>query len=465
MVHSDDTDTARQRLNSFLAHRALDTGKGVAHHMPVEVYVQVASACNLDCYMCSEHLRPPGKRHGRDVEALPLELWDRIVAEVFPYSSRVNIGLGGEPMISPHFLHYIETAHAAGQEVSLVTNGTRINRDAVAETLARCVSFMQISLDGATRETYERIRLGSHWGKIRANLEMLNRYRMAHPPERRTHVTFCFVLMKSNVHELAEFVRFAREFHADRVHAQHVIPVTEEGKHESLFDEQERYDRYLAEAEQVGRELGMELSLPRAYGTPAGASSVEPAMHPPAGAPAAPLAPARIPCHMPTMTVFLFYDGRVYPCCHPFAHQKMQLGDLRTQSFSEIWRSTMYRNLRAGLFRGDAPSICRGCSIVHSPPPQYEDPDALNGGESKDLAGYYDGRDLDPLVAGDRDMEFVEKLVELGLSDQFDHLRATAAAHQRKSEKLEHILRISGVMTAYRIACAVKDRVLRRRTA
>jgi radical SAM protein with 4Fe4S-binding SPASM domain len=101
----------------------------------------------------------------------------------------------------------------------------------------------------------------------------------------------------------------------------------------------------------------------------------------------------RIHCSSPSTSIFIFYDGRVLPCCHPHAHASMTMGNLMTQSFQEIWNGRLYRNLRAGLFTGDAPPLCRKCSIVHSPPPVVEDPQELIG-PGRDLCSYYAGRDL-----------------------------------------------------------------------
>jgi radical SAM protein with 4Fe4S-binding SPASM domain len=102
---------------------------------------------------------------------------------------------------------------------------------------------------------------------------------------------------------------------------------------------------------------------------------------------------------MPSQSVYVFYDGRVFPCCHPYSHQKMQMGDLRTQSFGEIWNGRDYRNLRAGMRTGDVPSICTNCSSAHDPPRVYEDPDQVLAGPS--LAEHYAERDLDPLDGRD----------------------------------------------------------------
>jgi radical SAM protein with 4Fe4S-binding SPASM domain len=451
--------SARRRLNDLLAVRAYEAGRGRLDHFPVELYLQVASACNLDCFMCSEHNRPPRWRRGRGATSLPPELFAKVERELFPYASRLTIGVGGEPMISPHFLDYVSRAHTAGLRVHVMTNGTRINTDRAAETLARSTESLEVSVDAATRETYERIRLGSRWNALRANLGRLDRFRRESPEGERTHVTLCFVLMKSNADELPRFVEFAAEVGADRVGAWHVIPVTAEGHGESLFDEPERTNAILEAARARGAELGVEVDVPRDFPPEAAdAASAQMAVPPPVvvapgnselaetetasggedslsdvseeefevsdhvlptpGECAVEPPPSpegdgmlrealrqlpgdgRIRCSSPTNSVFVFYDGRVLPCCHPHAHASMSMGNLAVQSFAEIWNGPLYRNLRAGLSTGDAPPLCRACSIVHSPPPVLEDAELLVG-PGRDLASYYRGRDLVPLSEPD----------------------------------------------------------------
>jgi radical SAM protein with 4Fe4S-binding SPASM domain len=101
----------------------------------------------------------------------------------------------------------------------------------------------------------------------------------------------------------------------------------------------------------------------------------------------------RVHCSSPTTSVFVFFDGRVLPCCHPHAHSSLPMGNLWDQSFSEIWDGPLYRNLRKGLFTGDAPPLCQSCSIVHSPPPKIEKREELLA-PGNDLRSWYAGRDL-----------------------------------------------------------------------
>jgi radical SAM protein with 4Fe4S-binding SPASM domain len=56
------------------------------------------------------------------------------------------------------------------------------------------------------------------------------------------------------------------------------------------------------------------------------------------------------------------WDGRVVPCCFDKdAHHV--LGDLRTQSFREVWNSAPYNDFRRSLFTSRSSiEMCRNCS-------------------------------------------------------------------------------------------------------
>ncbi len=451
--------TGAQLLNRRLADHSSSVGAQVASHRPMHVLLQVASACNLDCYMCSEHLRPPELRHAQGLTALSMELFGRLEREVFPYASQLTLGIGGEPTISPHFLEYVERAFAANLEVHLLTNGTQLGKERMIEVVSRCVSYLGISLDAATRETYERIRLGSRWDRMLEHLHELAERRLAHPPEERTHLTLVFVLMKSNVHELPAFVELAHRVHAESVLGQHVIPVTEEGARESLIEEPERYARYRAEAIERGQRLGIDLRLPAPYepGAKASAPPVAPAANEPFVVEPVDFAPHRpVPCSMPTLELFVLYDGRVFPCCHPHAHRKMQLGDLNVQSFAEIWNGTLMRNLRAGLQRGDVPLICRNCSIVHDPPPAYEDVDAILAGP--DIAEYYGDRDLAPLASCAEQPDLVDSMHRAGVIEYVDQIEERQRYLESRVKRVDRVVNHPLIGLPFRVHGYLRDR-------
>lgn len=468
----------RQFLNDLVGVQAFERGDAIARHRPLEVHIQTTSACNLDCAMCFEHLRSKQARRGRALEVLSPDLFERIACEILPYSSRAFFGAEGEPMLSPHFLAQVERAHGLGQQVYVATNGTLIGTDEQADVLARCVSRLEISVDGATRATYERIRSGASFAQLLRNIERLNRARRALSQEDRARLTLCVVLMKSNVHELPALVELAARLEADGVAAWHVIPVTPEGRRESLVEESELAERHLAEARGRARALGIELDLP-AEPSPqvAGSDGAGPAQAgrsgtmrylrrldaaqgtPPAGA----VGP-RLHCHLPTLALFVLHDGRVYPCGNPLAHGNEPMGDLREQGLAQIWNGRRLRNLRAGLVAGDPPPLCRSCALVRDPAPACAEPFE----PSASLVAHYGERDLAPLDGLPATFDLIDEAVRTGLaahlqsvSHQDLELRREREAMRGHIANLERILaRIHG-MQVYRSLCRVKDLFVR----
>jgi radical SAM protein with 4Fe4S-binding SPASM domain len=127
---------------------------------------------------------------------------------------------------------------------------------------------------------------------------------------------------------------------------------------------------------------------------------------------------------MPTVALYVCWDGRAYPCANPEAHQGDALGDLTTQDFAEVWNGRAFRNLRAGLASGDAPDVCRRCPILHRAAGPLE-------GARSDMVSRYGTRDLAPVGANGHDL--VEQAVESGLA---------AHAHERWFELLGYSHRL-----------------------
>ncbi len=72
---------------------------------------------------------------------------------------------GGEPLVVPHFLAIADVLGGAGVQLKIETNGQRFDAQ-TAERLARLpIRSIQISLDGATDETYARQRPGGSLAK------------------------------------------------------------------------------------------------------------------------------------------------------------------------------------------------------------------------------------------------------------------------------------------------------------
>ncbi|MCE9594314.1 MAG: SPASM domain-containing protein [Planctomycetes bacterium] len=405
--------SVEQRCNSELAVRALRLGSGVALHRPTQVYLQLASACGRPCWLCGEHALAPTACHGERSVSLAPEVFARLERDVFPWSSQLFLTVGGEPTFSTHFADFATRAAAAGQEIHLATHGTHLERDAIAEVVARRIAFVRIAIDAATAETYERQRVGASWTRLVAGLEKLGDFRRSAADGHGCRLSLGFAIARGNVHELPAFVELARRIGADAVHARHVVAT--KGA-ESSVAEPELYDRAYAEAAARAEELGVEFDAPPRFADEAARLALATRVLDPD------LADYAVPCRSPNQMFLVLHDGRVQACRHPLAHDKLEMGDLRTQSFAEIWNGHAYRNLRAGLKTGDAPKLCRACPIVHASPPIAATARELAA--SPNVRKHYGSRELEPApeVVG------AETLARSGVAEYTHDLRAHADA-------------------------------------
>lgn len=68
---------------------------------------------------------------------------------------------GGEPLQAPHCWPIFDLLASAGVEIKLETDGSRIDHAAADRLAALQVQCIQISIDGATAATHEKVRPGS----------------------------------------------------------------------------------------------------------------------------------------------------------------------------------------------------------------------------------------------------------------------------------------------------------------
>ena len=72
----------------------------------------------------------------------------------------------------------------------------------------------------------------------------------------------------------------------------------------------------------------------------------------------------KTPCYYPSYTFFLDYDGDVLMCPHDWG-KKRKLGNLKNQSFKDIWLSKISLENRKKLFKGDREFIpCNTCDVT-----------------------------------------------------------------------------------------------------
>jgi MoaA/NifB/PqqE/SkfB family radical SAM enzyme len=329
------------------------TTHALAPPLPREVQIEVTGACNLQCPMCLVSYRP---RLARSEGAFDLDAFKALV-DGLPDLERVTLQGLGEPLLAPDLQAMVEYAAARGVRMGFNTNAMLLTR-ARAEPLVRAgLAWLHVSLDGATAATYESIRAGASFARLRRNVTELVSL-MRRLGAERPRLSLVYVAMRRNIHELPAAVRLAAEWGVGRLWVQGLSHSFSDTDPDGAYAEIRRFARRealdgddpvvadaLAAARAEAARSGVALRLP------------DPAAEPrarPRGTPG---------CDWPWRSAYVTRRGAVQPCCMVMGEDRATLGHLGQSDFSRIWSGEAYRDFRARLRGADPPSVCRGCGL------------------------------------------------------------------------------------------------------
>jgi MoaA/NifB/PqqE/SkfB family radical SAM enzyme len=169
---------------------------------PLYVAWQITNECNLACLHCIEE-SGPGKAFADELEAAQVfSVLDQLMDHEVPYLSFS----GGEPMLHPQFFKMVEHVCARGAQLKIETNGHYLSVENCARMNALGVKAVQVSLDGASAATFNRMRVR---GNFDTTVEGLRNLRAAGVP-----VEINFSPARFNVHEIGSIVDLAYELGA-----------------------------------------------------------------------------------------------------------------------------------------------------------------------------------------------------------------------------------------------------------
>ena len=204
-------DYSRQELASFdaafLVNRAgvlraiLAGDDDLAGLHPLRVHLHPSDACNLRCVMCYLDLDSGRTRRWYDGPHL---------AELLPYLEEVKV-FGGEPFFCDTSRNLIlNVRKPRWTHTSFVTNGTLVTERVIGTLEDVRIGSVDVSLDAAAADQYERIRLRGNFDKALAGARRLADLGRRHSI-RRFQVYADFVIQELNYRDLERFVDLCSE--------------------------------------------------------------------------------------------------------------------------------------------------------------------------------------------------------------------------------------------------------------
>lgn len=314
----------------------------------LQVRLDITNKCNLLCTMC--HYPATVKDPKFDMEPA---LVQKIVDEIFPLADWVSLACQYEAFMSRHIEEILQiVAKGACDRVGIVTNATLWSERRIALMLDNpAIETVSVSIDGSTKATYERIRKNGNFDKLVRNLQLfaqMKKDRGATRPILRMNT----VLMKSVIGELPGLVDLAVSVGAFRLECIRFLSINKDLDEE--IRDWEAVMPILVDAKKRAHAGGMELFLP--IEDPR--LDVERDSTREAHCNEAAIGRFSKYCEAPWSAVQIYPDGSVHPC----GFFGKSFGNLKEQSFRDIWNSEQYLELRRSLARVELHPKCAICN-------------------------------------------------------------------------------------------------------
>ena len=296
---------------------AYKTGATRVPQLPVRLWIESTSHCNLRCGYC-----PNKDIEKADHGFMDLDLFKSIIDQVADHAYDVNLFHRGEPTMHPRLPEMVAYARGKGLYTRIHTNITLLSEKKARALLDAGLDYMSCSFDGYTKEMYEKNRVGANFEWA---LDHLRRFLELKKATRAKHPFTVLQVMEIGGPPRDELRRMRRAFLAnfkglplDRV----VLREPHNWAGDIFMPELSR-DALLAD----GRRF--------------------------------------TPCTFLWYSSTIYWDGTVTACPQDF-FGKLGMGDLREKPLREIWNDTRLVRLREQMAQGDIPKSlpCYTCDRI-----------------------------------------------------------------------------------------------------
>ncbi len=210
--------------------------------------IEPTSLCNLKCPLCPvpSHLhRPTGH--------MTMETYKHAIDSIAGYAKKVDLWNFGEPFLNPELFDMIRYAEDRRIKVRVSTNSTFLSAEEIDKIFWSNLSSIIVCLDGASKDTHERYRIGSEFEKVVEGIRALARKKRALGRE-RPFIRLQFLVFSYNEHEIDDIIALAEEMQVDQLSLKNLSLGTWIGESirqsigRKLLPKDEKFRKYRVEA-------------------------------------------------------------------------------------------------------------------------------------------------------------------------------------------------------------------------
>lgn len=170
------------------------------------LHINFGELCNIRCIMCEHPLR-----HSKDSTILDYNILINNI-DISPFEEILI--QGGEPLCLSSCLKYMDYLETMNKKYILLTNGLLIDKK-MALRLANNASIVSISINAATKETHEKVNIGSNFERVLSNISELIKVRDRY--QTSLVINGRMTLVPQNLQEIPLFLTKYKELGFDRI--------------------------------------------------------------------------------------------------------------------------------------------------------------------------------------------------------------------------------------------------------
>ena len=278
---------------------------------PSLIYLEVTNHCNAACIMC------PHKKMKRGKGFMSWELFQKIIDELKTCGRKepmIFLHLVGEPLMDPLLFRRIEYIKKNMPEafVRLNTNAMLLDGSRARQLLDSGIDNMTFSINGASKEIYEKIGVGLDYEIVKKNLDGFFELKKRHPS--RIKVIMQMVMCEENKHEVREYKRLWS------------------GKADFVFIKPMHNFLDMGTSIKTKGMAEKQLNF----------------------------------CSQPFDTLLVYWNGDVGLCCWDYDHLR-DLGNVAENRILDVYNNENFRKVRTAMCRMDCRAIspCNKCSKIY----------------------------------------------------------------------------------------------------
>lgn len=311
--------------------------------------IEITEKCNLKCIMCEAN-----KKLKRDKE-MRYDLFKKIIDDLCGCGLKsVTVGAIGEPTMHKDLKKILQYIQQKKIKLELITNLSMPLNKELIEAIKN-VDKLTVSIDGATKETYEKIRVGANFERTISNLK-----EVASAKKDAPFITVNYVIQKENYKEIPEMIKLLDSIRNIKNLATGFAHIGMNlGVRIQLNDEEldEFKNTIVPRCEEYRKNqiISTNYLLTTAYWKKNDINSAQQKDK------KVSLEINKMPCYILWTSTFISPEGIIHPCCSFFGNKDYYLGDAKEMSFKEIWTGKKYNALRK-KFKKDKHPLCRNCT-------------------------------------------------------------------------------------------------------